>query len=87
MESLTDCIKECQNKHGINNKYIFTERKYKVIRRVAEKIKILFHNVSVKYCKNMLQQKKLRDILNHINSEFVVTMLHLFTNNVTLLSL
>ena len=86
MESLTDCIEEWQNKHGVNNKYIFTERKYN-IRSVAEKIEILFHNVSVKYCKNMLQQKKLRDTLNNINSEFVVTMLHLFTNNVTLLSL
>ena len=83
MESLTDCIEEWQNKHGVNNKYIFTE----VIRSVAEKIKIFFHNVSVKYCKNTLQQKKPRHTLNSINSEFVVTMLHLFTNNVTLLSL
>ena len=57
MEGLADGIDEWGNKQGVN-KYIFTERNCKVIRMVDEKIKILFNNVSIKYCKNMLHQKK-----------------------------
>lgn len=70
---LVDCIETWCNKNNID-KSALTKWEWKVDnRKVDEKIKILPNNLSVKYHKNVSQQKKPSETLISIQNEFVVT--------------
>ena len=72
MEGLTDCIDTWSSKHGVDES-VLTEWKQKAIIKIDKKINIVSNNnTSVKYYKNVFQQKEPLNNLNNIHSEFVV---------------
>ena len=61
------------NKHVVDESAL-PEWKYKIITNANEKINILStRNISVKYYKNVLQQKEQFNTLTNIHNDFVVT--------------
>ena len=86
MESVNECVDTWCKYHGIN-KFILWEWKCEFIRKIDEKMKSFFNNISAEYYKNVFQQNQHFNILNNAQDEFLllhqiklIQTLHLLVN-------